>query len=89
MPSSPCTPTRPDQLVGARKECPLVAGVGDAPSFLASANAAFLAETRRAVAIENDEIVTIERASGVTITDAEGNPVEREAEEDRLGRGRG
>jgi glucosamine--fructose-6-phosphate aminotransferase (isomerizing) len=71
---------RPDQLVGARKECPLVAGVGEGESFLASAIPAFLAETRQAVAIENDEIVTID-ASGVTITDAEGNPVERAAEE--------
>jgi len=71
---------RPDQLVGARKECPLVAGVGEGESFLASAIPAFLAETRRAVAIENDEIVTID-ASGVTITDAEGNPIERAAEE--------
>jgi glucosamine--fructose-6-phosphate aminotransferase (isomerizing) len=71
---------RPDQLVGARKECPLVAGVGEGESFLASAIPAFLAETRRAVAIENDEVVTID-ASGVTITDAEGNPVERGAEE--------
>jgi glucosamine--fructose-6-phosphate aminotransferase (isomerizing) len=71
---------RPDQLVGARKECPLVAGVGEGESFLASAIPAFLAETRQAVAIENDEIVTID-ASGVTITDAEGNPVERAPEE--------
>ncbi len=71
---------RPDQLVGARKECPLVAGVGAGESFLASAIPAFLAETRQAVAIENDEVVTID-ASGVTITDAEGNPVERAAEE--------
>jgi glucosamine--fructose-6-phosphate aminotransferase (isomerizing) len=71
---------RPDQLVGARKECPLVAGVGEGESFLASAIPAFLAETRRAVAIENDEVVTID-AAGVTITDAEGNPVERTAEE--------
>jgi glucosamine--fructose-6-phosphate aminotransferase (isomerizing) len=70
----------PDQLVGARKECPLVAGVGEGETFLASAIPAFLAETRRAVAIENDEIVTIDR-SGVTITDAEGNPVERAAGE--------
>jgi glucosamine--fructose-6-phosphate aminotransferase (isomerizing) len=70
----------PDQLVGARKECPLVAGVGEGESFLASAIPAFLAETRQAVAIENDEVVTID-ASGVTITDAEGNPVERAAEE--------
>ncbi len=71
---------QPDLLVGARRECPLVAGVGEGETFLASAIPAFLAETRRAVAIENDEIVTIDR-SGVTIADAEGNPVEREAEE--------
>jgi len=71
---------RPDQLVGARRECPLVAGVGDGESFLASAIPAFLAETRRAVAIENDEVVAIDR-SGVTITDAAGNRVERAAEE--------
>jgi glucosamine--fructose-6-phosphate aminotransferase (isomerizing) len=70
----------PDLLVGARKECPLVAGVGEGETFLASAIPAFLAETRRAVAIENDEIVSIDR-SGVTLTDAEGNPVERAAEE--------
>ncbi len=70
----------PDQLVGARKECPLVAGVGEGETFLASAIPAFLAETRRAVAIENDEIVTIDR-SGVTITDAEGSPVERSDEQ--------
>ncbi len=70
----------PGLLVGARKECPLVAGVGDGESFLASAIPAFLAETRLAVAIENDEIVTID-SSGVSVTDAEGNPVEREPEE--------
>jgi glucosamine--fructose-6-phosphate aminotransferase (isomerizing) len=71
---------RPGLLVGARKECPLVAGVGDGESFLASAIPAFLAETRRAVAIENDEVVAID-SSGVRIIDAEGNRVERAAEE--------
>ncbi len=71
---------QPGLLVGARKECPLVAGVGEGESFLASAIPAFLAETRTAVAIENGEVVTID-ASGVTITDAEGNPVERGPEE--------
>jgi glucosamine--fructose-6-phosphate aminotransferase (isomerizing) len=70
----------PDRLVGARKECPLVAGVGKGEAFLASAIPAFLAETREAVAIENDEIVSID-ASGVTITDTAGNPVERDREE--------
>jgi glucosamine--fructose-6-phosphate aminotransferase (isomerizing) len=70
---------RPEQLVGARKECPLVAGVGEGESFLASAIPAFLAETRETVAIENDEIVTID-TGGVSITDTEGNPIERRAE---------
>jgi glucosamine--fructose-6-phosphate aminotransferase (isomerizing) len=71
---------RPGLLVGARKECPLVAGVGDGESFLASAIPAFLAETRQVVAIENDEIVSVD-ASGVSVADAEGNPVARAPEE--------
>jgi glutamine---fructose-6-phosphate transaminase (isomerizing) len=71
---------RPELLAGARKECPLVAGVGDGETFLASAIPAFLAETRRAVAIEDGEIVTIDR-SGVRIVDAGGGLVERAPEE--------
>ena len=70
----------PQRLVGARKECPLVAGVGEGETFLASAIPAFLADTRTAVPIENGEIVEIE-AGEVRITDAEGNPIEREPEE--------
>jgi glutamine---fructose-6-phosphate transaminase (isomerizing) len=70
----------PERLVGARKECPLVAGVGEGETFLASAIPAFLPQTRVAVAIENDEIVTID-AGGVSVTDAAGNPVQRDAEE--------
>jgi glutamine---fructose-6-phosphate transaminase (isomerizing) len=70
----------PGRLVGARKECPLVAGVGAGETFLASAIPAFLAETRDAVAIENDEVVTID-AEGVSIIDSAGKPVQREAEE--------
>ena len=70
----------PERLVGARKECPLVAGVGEGETFLASAIPAFLAETREAILIENGEIVTID-ASGVSIVDAAGAPVKREPEE--------
>jgi glucosamine--fructose-6-phosphate aminotransferase (isomerizing) len=69
----------PGTLVGARKECPLVAGLGDGETFLASAIPAFLAETRVAMTIENGEIVTID-ASGARIADADGNPVRREPE---------
>ncbi len=69
----------PERLVGARRECPLVAGIGEGETFLASAIPAFLPETRQAVTIENDEIVTIDSA-GVAITDAAGAPVERAPE---------
>jgi glutamine---fructose-6-phosphate transaminase (isomerizing) len=71
---------RPEQLVGARKECPLVAGIGEGETFLASAIPAFLAETRTAIQIEDGEIVTAD-AAGVRLTDASGQPVAREAQE--------
>ena len=70
----------PQRLIGARKECPLVAGVGEGETFLASAIPAFLADTRTAMPIENGEIVEIE-AGEVRITDTEGNPIERGTEE--------
>jgi glucosamine--fructose-6-phosphate aminotransferase (isomerizing) len=70
----------PHRLLGARKECPLVAGVGEGETFLASAIPAFLADTRTAMPIENGEIVEIE-AGEVRITDAAGAPVERATEE--------
>jgi glucosamine--fructose-6-phosphate aminotransferase (isomerizing) len=70
----------PQRLLGARKECPLVAGVGEGETFLASAIPAFLADTRMAMPIENGELVEIE-AGEVRITDTDGNPIERGAEE--------
>ncbi len=70
----------PGRLLGARKECPLVAGVGEGETFLASAIPAFLADTRTAMPIENNEIVEID-ADGVRITDPDGTPVERAPEE--------
>jgi glutamine---fructose-6-phosphate transaminase (isomerizing) len=69
----------PERLVGARRECPLIAGVGEGETFLASAIPAFLSETRDVVLIESDEIVSID-GSEVTITDPQGNPVSREVE---------
>ena len=49
----------PDLLVGARLQCPLVVGVGEGETFLASAIAAFLRETRRVQFIEDGEVVAI------------------------------
>jgi glucosamine--fructose-6-phosphate aminotransferase (isomerizing) len=70
----------PQRLLGARKECPLVAGIGAGETFLASAIPAFLADTRTAMPIENGEIVEIE-AGEVRITDTDGTPIERASEE--------
>jgi glutamine---fructose-6-phosphate transaminase (isomerizing) len=70
----------PDTLVAARKECPLIVGLGEDESFVASAIPAFLAETRRVKLVENGEIVTV-RPDGIEITDAAGQAVERAEEE--------
>ena len=59
-PSSRCAADEPDLLVGARKECPLVVGVGEGEQFLASAIPAFLRETRTVKLVEDDEIVAID-----------------------------
>jgi glucosamine--fructose-6-phosphate aminotransferase (isomerizing) len=60
----------PRTLVGARQQCPLVVGVGEGESFLASSIAAFLRETRRVQLIEDREIVTIE-PTGASFVDVE------------------
>jgi len=67
----------PELLVGARKECPLIIGVGEGEMFLASAVPAFLAQTRRVQYVENEEIVAV-RPSGVSFTTPSGEPIERE-----------
>jgi len=70
----------PDVLVGARHECPLVVGVGDGESYIASAIPAFLADTRRIQLIDDGEIVVL-TPSGARFMDADGNPREHEVDE--------
>jgi glutamine---fructose-6-phosphate transaminase (isomerizing) len=67
----------PDQLVGARVQCPLLVGVGEGEMFLASAAAAFLKETRKMQLIEDGEIVSI-TPQGAAFTSVEDGPVERD-----------
>ncbi|AEW95996.1 glucosamine--fructose-6-phosphate aminotransferase [Streptantibioticus cattleyicolor NRRL 8057 = DSM 46488] len=65
----------PDVVVGARRNSPLVVGVGDGETFLASDVAAFIAHTRNAVELGQDQVVELRR-DGVTVTDFDGNPGE-------------
>jgi glutamine---fructose-6-phosphate transaminase (isomerizing) len=68
----------PDLLVGARLQCPLVVGLGEGETFLASAIAAFLRETRRIQLIEEGEVVAI-TPEGATFLDVEsGAPLVRD-----------
>jgi glucosamine--fructose-6-phosphate aminotransferase (isomerizing) len=61
----------PDLLVGARCQTPLVVGVGEGETFLASSIAAFLPETRRVQFIEDGDVVSITPA-GATFRRADG-----------------
>jgi glucosamine--fructose-6-phosphate aminotransferase (isomerizing) len=67
----------PGLVVGARRNSPLVIGLGDGENFLGSDVAAFVEYTKRAVAIGQDQIVAI-TSEGVTVTDFEGAAVEVE-----------
>ena len=66
---------RPDRLVAARRNSPLVLGVGAGEQFVASDVAAFVAHTREAVELGQDQVVEI-RADGYTVTDFAGQPVQ-------------
>jgi glutamine---fructose-6-phosphate transaminase (isomerizing) len=50
----------PDLLVGTRRECPLVVGVGEGEHFIASAIPAFLRDTRRVQVLKEGEIAVLE-----------------------------
>jgi glucosamine--fructose-6-phosphate aminotransferase (isomerizing) len=62
----------PGRIVGARRNSPLVVGVGDGEMFLASDVAAFIAHTKRALELGQDEVVDI-TGNSVVVTDIAGN----------------
>ncbi|MBD8139507.1 glutamine--fructose-6-phosphate transaminase (isomerizing) [Frigoribacterium sp. CFBP 13605] len=66
---------QPGVVVGARRNSPLVIGLGDGENFLGSDVAAFVAHTRRAMSIGQDQLVTI-RPDSVEVVDFSGAPVE-------------
>src|SRR5918998_4951350 len=69
----------PDVLVGARKECPLVVGLGDGESFIASAIPAFMSETRNVQLVHDGEIVAI-TPEGSRFIAPDGSTIERDVD---------
>jgi len=64
---------QPDRIVAARRDSPLVIGLGEGENFLGSDVSGFIDYTKSAVELENDQVVTI-TADDVYITDYQGNP---------------
>lgn len=70
----------PDTVVAARRNSPLVVGLGEGENFLGSDVAAFIGYTKQAVELDQDQIVTITPTSHTVMnfdgTPAEGKPYE-------------
>ena len=67
----------PGTLIGARLNCPMVVGVADGETFLASDLTPLLAHTRKAIFLEDGEVV-VARPEGARLTDLAGNARVRE-----------
>jgi len=65
---------QPHVVVGARRNSPLVIGLGDGENFLGSDVAAFVEYTHRAMEIGQDQLVTL-RPDSVEVVDFAGQPV--------------
>ena len=67
----------PGLLAGARHHCPLIAGVGDGETFLASSISAFASETRNVKFVEDGEIVAATR-DAIRLLSVHGEELERD-----------
>ena len=65
---------QPELIVGARRNSPLVVGVGKGENFLASDVSAFIAQTKTALELGQDQIVAI-WPDRVEVTDLDGKSV--------------
>ncbi|GAA2023191.1 glutamine--fructose-6-phosphate transaminase (isomerizing) [Catenulispora yoronensis] len=66
----------PDVVVGARRNSPLVIGVGEGEAFLASDVSAFIAYTREAIEMGQDQVAEVYRDGSVKITTFDGEQVQ-------------
>ncbi|HJH29547.1 MAG TPA: glutamine--fructose-6-phosphate transaminase (isomerizing) [Methanosarcinaceae archaeon] len=68
----------PGVMVVARKDSPLVIGIGDGEIFAASDVTAFLKHTKDVIFVDDDEVASIRAGGNVEFFDADGNPVTKE-----------
>jgi glutamine---fructose-6-phosphate transaminase (isomerizing) len=71
----------PGLLVGARLQCPLVVGLGDGETFLASNAAAFLRESRIVQFPDDGDVVAVTRDGATYVRAADGEPAEHSTTE--------
>ncbi|MDC5696939.1 glutamine--fructose-6-phosphate transaminase (isomerizing) [Intrasporangium calvum] len=71
---------QPGVVVGARRNSPLVVGLGDDANYLGSDVAAFIGHTRHALELAQDQIVTI-TPDGATVINFDGTPADGKAYE--------
>jgi glucosamine--fructose-6-phosphate aminotransferase (isomerizing) len=64
----------PNLIVGARRNSPLVVGVGEGENFLASDVSAFIAHTKKALELGQDQVVQV-TPENVVVTDLHGKAV--------------
>lgn len=64
-----------DRIVAARRDSPLVIGLGEGENFLGSDVSGFIDYTKSAVEMDNDQVVTI-TADEIEITDYDGKPAQ-------------
>ena len=77
--------TSPDVIVGVKVSSPLVVGLGDGETLLASDIPAVLDRTTTVIPVEEGQVVEARR-DGVAFTDFEGNALHPEPIDGRLGR---
>ena len=72
--------SEPQKIVAARKDSPLVVGIGAGENFVASDALSFLEHTNKVIFVEDGEIVSLNNEK-VTIHDGEGRQIPKEPQE--------
>lgn len=68
----------PNKIIGVRKESPLIVGVGENESFIASDVPAILKHTKQVIYLNDNDMVILD-PSGVLVKDMDGNLLDKES----------